>query len=324
MSVSSVASSCMGAYQSQSAKPAAVASNTPVTSDDEAQKKVKSGCNRHGGGQQNTLAKAMMAALKSLGVGQSAATTAAAVPTTAVKTTDTTEKATAVDSGTESRNIEKAVHEFAHELFQALRGRGNSEQEQGQGNGHEHGHEHGHGHHGHRSEHGGGYGRGYGDLAQRIGQLAQTLGAPAGSSTASTAAAATPVATSTAAVPATAATTTATSTDAATTSTTTPVASATPATPAVSGKPPARRLHQVVCRAATQNHPCCRCPGRHPCHRHGRQTQAVPADPGAVHETGSRQRTHRRDWLTAQCDSLKTSGISNEVNTTCRPSARPA
>jgi len=230
MSVSSVASSCTGAYQSQSAKPAAVASNTPVTSDDEVQKKVKSGCNRHGGGQQNTLAKAMMAALKSLGVGQSAATTAAAAPTTAVKTTDTAEKATAVDSGTESRNLEKAVHEFAHELFQALRGSGNSEQEQGQGNGHEHGHGHGHGHHGHRSGHGGGYGRGYGDLAQRIGQLAQTLGAPAGSSTASTAAAAAPVATSTAAVPATATT----STDAVTTSTTTPVASATPATPAVS------------------------------------------------------------------------------------------
>ena len=228
MSVSSVASSCMGAYQSQSAKPAAVASNTPVTSDDEAQKKVKSGCNRHGGGQQNTLAKAMMAALKSLGAGQSAPTTAAAAPTTAVKTTDTAEKATAVDSGTESRNLEKAVHEFAHELFQALRGSSNSEQEQGNG------HEHGHSHHGHRSGQGGGYGRGYGDLAQRIGQLAQTLGAPAGSSTASTAAAATPVASSTAAVPATAATTTATSTDAATTSTTTPVASATPATPAVS------------------------------------------------------------------------------------------
>ena len=53
----------MGAYQSPSAKPAAVASNTPVTSDDEAQKKAKSGCNRHGGGQQNTLAKAMMAVI---------------------------------------------------------------------------------------------------------------------------------------------------------------------------------------------------------------------------------------------------------------------
>jgi hypothetical protein len=131
MSVSSIASSCMGAYQSQTARSAAVASNAPVTSDDEAPKRVKSGCDRHGGGQQNTLAKAMMAALKALGVGQSAAatttattatTSVAATPSAASATTDAATKAIAADSGAESRDIEKAVHEFAHELFQALRG----------------------------------------------------------------------------------------------------------------------------------------------------------------------------------------------------------
>ncbi len=144
MSVSSIASSCMGAYQSQTARSAAVASNAPVTLDDEAPKRVKSGCDRHGGGQQNTLAKAMMAALKALGVGQSAAatttattatTSVAATPSAASATTDAATKATAVDSRAESRDIEKAVHEFAHELFQALRGGGNGEQERGQGTG---------------------------------------------------------------------------------------------------------------------------------------------------------------------------------------------
>jgi len=229
MSVSSVASSGVNTYQPQTAKAAAVASNTPVASDDDAQS-VSRGCGHHRGGRQNTLVNAMMAAFKALGIGQPAASTPAA--TTATTPAAATEAATTAGTATDTaKDIEKAVHEFAHELFQALRGDGNSEQTHGH-----HGHHEHHDHDEHRSERAGGYGRGYGDLAQRIGQLAQTLGAPAASATTATSSTATAATGSAATAPAattpatTPVTTTAADTPAA--STTTPAASTTPAAPA--------------------------------------------------------------------------------------------
>lgn len=102
-------------------------------------------------------------------------TAAATVATDSVASADSAAAATKTAATSEPAvSVESAVHQFAHELFSALRqiGRGeSSEQGSGRIDG-EGGHRHHHGHHG--------WGRqGYGDMAQRLESLSQTFAAPA-------------------------------------------------------------------------------------------------------------------------------------------------
>ena len=102
-------------------------------------------------------------------------TAAATMATDGVASADSAAAATkAAPTSEPAVTVESAVHQFAHELFRALRqiGRGeSSEQVSGRIDG-EGGHRHHHGHHG--------WGRqGYGDMAQRLESLSQTFAAPA-------------------------------------------------------------------------------------------------------------------------------------------------
>jgi hypothetical protein len=176
MSMGSVAIASVSTYQPLHAgRHVAVGSNAPalpVTPDSETQA-VRPDVEHLRGGRENTLVRAMMTALQSLGIGPAATETSS--PATATDPVATVTPVTVADTATTPKDIEKAVHEFAHEMFQALReGRGL---------------EHTHGNHDHRDngEHNGENrgelahrgAMGYGNLAQRMEQLAQTLGAPA-------------------------------------------------------------------------------------------------------------------------------------------------
>ena len=150
---------------------------------------------------QNRLEQAMMAALRELGFGSTAAatpaTSAAATTTTPTATTATAAAPTATPTAAtaaastpttagDSGSVESAVHQFAHALFQALRQNGSgdkktSDDDSGRAEGH---HRHHHRHH---------EGRGYGDMSQRLEALSQTVGAPAAA--APTTSVATPAAT---------------------------------------------------------------------------------------------------------------------------------
>lgn len=173
---------------------------------------------------ENTLVNAMMAAFQALGIGQAAATTTgssapAASGTSSVAANDSTANtsgtastaSTASTSGTASTattaapdTLEKAVNEFAHALSVMLHRHGRGEHEEGQHDG-----EHGHGHEGRGNG-------GYNGFAQRLEQLAQSLGGTATVSPASAPAASGATASSpsdqTATVPASTTSTTAPST----------------------------------------------------------------------------------------------------------------
>jgi hypothetical protein len=152
---------------------------------------------------ESTLVSAMMAAFQALGIGQTAATTAAGstnsgtsgaspVPATGTVggtkgaggttgstggagTTGTTGTTGATTTSTPAPDtLEKAVNEFAHALSVMLRRQGGGEHSDGQHDG-----EHTHGHEGH------GQG-GYNGLVQRLEKLAQSLGGATPASPSST------------------------------------------------------------------------------------------------------------------------------------------
>lgn len=210
MTVTSLSFTLVNTYAPQSARPATVVERKtpPVQSDDAAcgEKRPAS--------RENRLVQAMMSALRELGFGGTAApaaatSTTAATPVTGAVTPATTtatasnaaatpapsttatpaEASSAADS---SATVESAVHQFAHELFQALRqsrsDNPSSEGDSGRGEGH-------HRHHHHEAQ-----GHGYGNMAQRLEALSQTFGAPAAAAAAATtdtkAAAAEPTSTS--------------------------------------------------------------------------------------------------------------------------------
>lgn len=142
---------------------------------------------RRGGGQ-NRLAAAMVSALRELGLGSAATSTAtpAAAPTNAAQPTPASDA-----------TVDSAVQQFAHELFQAMRqvGRGDAREH---GGGHD-SDDRGHHHHARHAE-------GYGGWSQRLAALARSVSEPvatpaAPATTAASAAATT--ATTTTATPAT-------------------------------------------------------------------------------------------------------------------------
>lgn len=128
----------------------------------------------------NPLVAAMMEAIGSLfrsstSPAQPAATTAAATPSGAApapSSTIGTADAPAADGSTPASppagDLREAALAFAYELYGALRG-----ESHGRGHCHDDGHEH-HGKDGYR-DHSGRHGGGYGNLAQRLTALAQTL-----------------------------------------------------------------------------------------------------------------------------------------------------
>jgi hypothetical protein len=122
-----------------------------------------------GPGQRNPLVRALMQALQGLMPAQGAsaspaATTAVATPADAGETA-TTAPAASRDGDT----LKDAAVAFAHELFSALRSARDDDRGE---RGHRHHH---HGHHGHHH----GHGRDYGDLAQGLRKLAQSIESPA-------------------------------------------------------------------------------------------------------------------------------------------------
>jgi hypothetical protein len=198
MSVTSLSFTFVNTYSAQSAKPVAAAERQAPA----AQTEVKH-CSEHEqrpASRPNRLVEAMMSALRELGFGSQAAAAPAATDAStasagaqaaaaeAVSATDEaaaaavvadsaaqTETVAASEAAAEpAQTVASAVHQFAHELFRALRqiGRGESSSEQGSrridGDG---GRRHHHGHHGWRRE-------GYGDMAQRLDALSQTFASP--------------------------------------------------------------------------------------------------------------------------------------------------
>lgn len=204
MSITSLSFTFVNTYAPQAAK-----STAPAERQAPAQTEAKHRDEQRPATRQNRLVEAMMSALRELGFGStppaapatapaatdapSAATTAQAAPAEAVTTNDqaaataavadTAEPADKPAATTEAQattagpaaSVESAVHQFAHELFRALRTVGGGESsEQGSnridGDG------------GHRQHHGGHHGwrrEGYGDMAQRLDALSQTFAAPA-------------------------------------------------------------------------------------------------------------------------------------------------
>ncbi|MEO8806030.1 MAG: hypothetical protein ABI433_08105 [Burkholderiaceae bacterium] len=165
------------------AKPAADAARKtpPVPSDD-------SGCDaKRPAARHNRLEQAMLSALRDLGFGGTTATpatpaapSATAASTSGPITTVTTPAATTAATTDTSApptagSVESAVHQFAHALFQALRqsdsGKTSSDDDSGRAEGHR-----AHRHHHHE-------GRRYGDVAQRLEALSQTVGASASATT---------------------------------------------------------------------------------------------------------------------------------------------
>ena len=164
MSITSLSFTFVNTYAAQSARPAAVTERktAPAQADDKTCDEPRPA------GRQSRLVQAMMSALPELGFGGPAApATAARAATPVTRGAGATE----TPASNPSANVESAVYQFAHELFQALRqsGRGNSSSDEGSGR------VEGEGHHRHR--HHDGQGHGYGDISQRLEALAQTFGA---------------------------------------------------------------------------------------------------------------------------------------------------
>lgn len=170
MTVTSLIFTIINTRAPQSAKPATAAERkAPAVQADD------SGCDhKRPASRQNRFADAMMSALRELGFGGAAASASAAA-TPAASSTAATAKApaaTAVEAAgatDSSASVESAVQQFAHALFQALRQGGSGNRKADDGDGRVEGH-------GHRRH---GEGRGYGDMAQRLEALSQTVGAPA-------------------------------------------------------------------------------------------------------------------------------------------------
>ena len=187
MSITSLSFTFVNTYAAQSARPAAVTERktAPAPADDKTRDEPRPA------GRQSRLVQAMMSALLELGFGGpaapaapagastgSSATAASAVKGSAASSASGASTQTGATTGTTetpasnpSANVESAVYQFAHELFQALRqsGRGNSSSDEGSGR------VEGEGHHRHR--HHDRQGHGYGDISQRLEALAQTFGA---------------------------------------------------------------------------------------------------------------------------------------------------
>ena len=183
MSVTTLSFAFVNTYAPPSAKPAAAIDlkTPPAPADD------KSCEARRPAGRENRFVQAMMSALRELGFGSPAAAPAPAAATTGAPTTaaspSSNSTATTAASGagaTETpsspdptASVESAVHQFAHELFQALRQGGNGNSSSGEGSGRVAGE----GQRRHEHRHHDGQGHGYGDLPQRLEALAQTFGA---------------------------------------------------------------------------------------------------------------------------------------------------
>ena len=203
MSITSLSFTFVNTYAPQSAKPATAAERPAPAATVE-----HKGCDEHRApSRQNRLVEAMMSALRELGFGSqaaampateattasaSAATSTAAATQTAAAQTSAAESptneavataATVADAAAEPAaaqaaaepavTVESAVHQFAHELFRALRqvarGEGSDEGGSSRIDG-EGGRRHHHGHHGWRNQ-------GYGDMSQRLDALSQTFAA---------------------------------------------------------------------------------------------------------------------------------------------------
>lgn len=190
MSITSLSFNFVNVYASQGAAPAAAtqraAPPAPVSAEDRCCEEQRPG------GRQNRLAQAMMSALRELGLGGSAAP--APAPATSAQATASEAGAASTapaaaantpaevdvvaDTGASSApaaDVESAVYQFAHALFQTLRQENNSSEDDSRraegAHGHRRRHGHGHGHdHGSRQT--------YGDLPQRLEALAQTFGTP--------------------------------------------------------------------------------------------------------------------------------------------------
>lgn len=225
MSITSLSFTFVNTYAPQSAKPAGTAAAERAAPAEQAEKRS---CGEHRpASRQNRLVEAMMSALRELGFGSQAAATTAEAATgssaavanaqgnpaeavstneanaaaavtdtaaaTAVSNADSAETAAATKAAAEPAvTVEAAVHQFAYELFRALRqvGRGeSSEQGSNRIDGDGNRRHHHHGHHGWRRE-------GYGDMAQRLDALSQTFAAPAAVAAGSDAQSNAPVSTS--------------------------------------------------------------------------------------------------------------------------------
>jgi hypothetical protein len=191
MSISALSFTFVSLYPSQGSTPAANAERSVPPA-------VQTPCCEEWrpGGQQDPLVQAMMTALRTLGFGgppaqapaaspegaAPAVTTASATPGAVSAADPPAQPAAASDTtpaqpaSAPSANVESAVHQFAHALFQALRegsnpaDAGTRKGEGEHGRRHHEGHDHGH-HYGQRQR--------YGDLSQRLETLAQTLATPA-------------------------------------------------------------------------------------------------------------------------------------------------
>lgn len=139
-----------------------------------------------GPGPRNPLVRALMQALQGLMPAQGATASPAPAAATGVATSaDTGEAgqataptAAAPAAGSDGDTLKDAAVAFAYELFNALRS--GRDDERGDRDGHRHHHHHHHGHH-----HGHGHGRrDYGDLAQGLRKLAQSIDVPAATPTA--------------------------------------------------------------------------------------------------------------------------------------------
>jgi len=224
MSVTSLSFTFVNMYSSPVAKPAAERPAVPAQKEETHPVEER----RPGGGP-NRLVQAMMTALRELGLGSpsgnaagapaaapanatasaptlvsnvtSGATSSAAPEASAAAASSVVETVTATATGAaeareattntrSAESLESAVHQFAHELFRALRqiGRGETSDDRSDRSdrsdrfdrsdrsdridghrGHRHHH---HGHHGWRRN-------GYGDMSERLQALAQTFAAPA-------------------------------------------------------------------------------------------------------------------------------------------------
>ena len=215
MSITSLSFTFVNMYAPQTAKPAVATGRQGPA----AQSETKSCEDHRPAGRQNRLAEAMMSALRELGFGAApapAAATGADSSAAVARAQGNTAQAVATDeamaaaagsgattpvdkapatteaasepaaAATEGASepavtVESAVHQFAHELFRALRQVGRGEPaEPGSGRIDGEGgrrHHHGH-HHSWRRE-------GYGDMAQRLDALSQTFAAPAAAAEAS-------------------------------------------------------------------------------------------------------------------------------------------
>lgn len=221
MSVTSLSFTFVNMYSTPAAKPAAERPALPAQKEE-----TRPVEERRPGGGPNRLVQAMMTALRELGLGspsgsptgappaapanapastpalasnatpsatsavaseESAAAASSVVETVTGSATSAAEASDAARTTRSAETLESAVHQFAHELFRALRqiGRGETSDDRSDRSdrsdrfdrsdrvdghrGHRHHH---HGHHGWRRH-------GYGDMSERLQALAQTFAAPA-------------------------------------------------------------------------------------------------------------------------------------------------